>query len=169
MAVRIRILYQFFYPFHFKDGLIKFPADNNKKQYLLCDKKGLLQVNRNYLFLKRFTSKEEKRRLQPAIYLKKSFKQFDYISTDNKLNFIDTLNDNDNLSLSEIFGLYALFNSTVYDKYYRILDGGTQVNAGEINSMPVPGRQLINQLGDKLRCSGDLSTEFCDNLIEEVV
>lgn len=158
-----------FYPCHFNNGFINFPVDTDKKQFILKDKKSLLQDNKDYLFLKRFTSKEEKRRLQPAIYLHDSFNEFDYISTDNKLNFIDIINKNDSLTVSEIYGLFVLFNSSLYDQYYRILDGSTQVNAGEINSMPVPDRNSLKQLGDKFISSNNFTTESCDKLLGELI
>ena len=158
-----------FYPCHFNNGFVNFPVDTDKKQFILKDKDGLLQDNKDYLFLKRFTTKEEKRRLQPAIYLHDSFSEYNYISTDNKLNFIDTINKNDCLTVSEIYGLFVLFNSTLYDMYYRILDGSTQVNAGEINSIPVPGRSSLKQLGDKIINSNDFTTDNCDKLLGELI
>lgn len=158
-----------FYPCHFNEGLVKFPVDTDKQQYILKDKASLLQENKNFLFLKRFTSKEEKRRLQPAIYLHDSLNEFNYISTDNKINFIDTINKNDYLTLSEIYGLFALFNSTLYDTYYRILDGSTQVNASEINSMPVPDRNSLKKLGNKIIHSSNLTTNYCDKILGELI
>ena len=44
-----------------------------------------------------------------------------------------------------VYGLYVLFNSTLYDEYYRILNGSTQVNSTEINSMPVTNLEEIQQ------------------------
>ena len=158
-----------FYPCHFNEGLVKFPVVTDKQQYILKDKASLLQDNKNFLFLKRFTSKEEKRRLQPAIYLHDSLNEFNYISTDNKINFIDTINKNDYLTLSEIYGLFALFNSTLYDRYYRILDGSTQVNASEINSMPVPDRNSLKHLGNKIIHSSNLTTQYCDKILGELI
>lgn len=158
-----------FYPCHFNEGFVKFPVDTDKKQFILKDKSSLLQDNKNFLFLKRFTSKEEERRLQPAIYLHDSLNEFNYISTDNKINFIDTINKNDYLTLPEIYGLFALFNSTIYDMYYRILDGSTQVNASEINSMPVPDRNSLKQLGNKIIHSSNLTTPYCDKILGELI
>jgi len=158
-----------FYPCHFREGFVEFPVDTDKQQFLLKDKPSLLQTNKDFLFLKRFTSKEEKRRLQPAIYLHDSLSHFNYISTDNKINFIDTINKNDYLTLPEIYGLFVLFNSTLYDKYYRILDGSTQVNASEINSMPVPDRDSLKYLGDKIIQSSNLTTHYCDKILGELI
>ena len=82
--------------------------------------------NKNYLFVKRFTAKEEHRRLQCGVYLAKDFPQYKKISTQNKINFIDGVMTE--LSECLVYGLYVLFNSTLYDKYYRILNGSTRVN-----------------------------------------
>ena len=158
-----------FYPYHFNEGYVKFPVDTDKKQFILEEKASLLQDNKNFLFLKRFSSKEEKRRLQPAIYLHDTLNEFSYISTDNKINFIDTINKNDYLTLPELYGLFALFNSTLYDKYYRILDGSTQVNASEINSMPVPDRNSLKELGTKIIQSNNLTTQYCDKILGDLI
>ena len=49
--------------------------------------------------------------------------------------------------------------------YYRILNGSTQVNSTEINSIPVPSREVIKKIGDALIKSPSLSTEECDRVI----
>ena len=43
------------------------------------------------------------------------------------------------LSECVVYGLYVLFNSTLYDCYYRILNGSTQVNSTEVNSIEYAG------------------------------
>ena len=98
------------------------------------------------------------------MYFAKDFPQYDLISTQNKINFIDGVT-----ALSEciIRGLYVLFNSTMYDTYYRILNGSTQVNSTEINCMPVPDIEVIKVLGQKLQETSDISSENCDRLMEE--
>lgn len=62
-----------------------------------------------------------------------------------------------------------LFNSTLYDTYYRMLNGSTQVNATEINSMPVPDIESIQEMGRKLMGTEDLSEKNCDLILEEVL
>lgn len=153
-----------FYAQHIKDGEINFPI-RKESEYVVTEQKGLTQENRNYLFVKRFTAKEEKRRLQCGIYLSKNFPEYDRISTQNKINFIDGIEKG--LSECIVYGLYVLFNSSVYDLYYRILNGSTQVNSTEINSMPVPNYEIIKSLGKKLMLSKDLSENNCNKLLEE--
>lgn len=152
-----------FYPQHLKNGRVEFPVQR-EKEYIVTDRAGLLQNNENYLFVKRFTAKEERRRLQSAIYLAKNFADYVKISTQNKLNFIDGVS----IELSEclVYGLYVLFNSTLYDVYYRILNGSTQVNSTEINAMPVPSLGIIQSMGRKLMQAQDLSESKCDEILE---
>lgn len=153
-----------FYSRHIKDGKVAFPAGIDN-EYVSNEKRGLLQENRNYLFVKRFTSKEEKRRLQSGVYLRRKNPDYKYISTQNKINFID---GKEELSECTVYGLYVLFNSSLYDSYYRILNGSTQVNSTEINAMPIPRLEIIQILGRKLLKSKDMSEGNCDTILDEV-
>lgn len=150
-----------FYPHHIQNGRVVFPIGENNK-FLVTTKIGLLQPNKNYLFVKRFTTKEEYKRLQCGIYLAKNFSTFTKISTQNKLNFVDGdfyLTDN------IVYGLYVLFNSRFYDCYYRILNGSTQVNSTEINQMPVPSLDIIESMGRDLLGQNNLSDNTCDHIL----
>ncbi len=151
-----------FYAHHLKKGQVQFQL-GKEPEYLVTTQKGLLQKNSNYLFVKRFTAKEEPRRLQCAIYLARNFPQFTHISTDNKLNFIC---GQDELSEDVVYGLYVLFNSTLYDRYYRLLNGSTQVNATEINAMPVPPLKTIAAMGEALMQGHDLYEAACDQILQ---
>ncbi|MBP3666896.1 MAG: N-6 DNA methylase [Clostridia bacterium] len=150
------------YSQHIKDGRVVFPTQR-ENEYISAQKDGLIQKNKNYLFVKRFTAKEEKRRFQCGIYLADDLPEYDYISTQNKLNFIESLQND--MSINTAYGLYVLFNSTIYDKYYRILDGSTQVNSTEVNSMPVPSLESIEKMGAELIKADDLSVNTCDKII----
>lgn len=152
-----------FYAQHIKNGKVYFPIQK-EKEYVVTDKRGLLQDNKNYLFVKRFTAKEEPRRLQCGIYLANDFPKYKKISTQNKINFIDGLLTE--MSECVVYGLYVLFNSTIYDQYYRILNGSTQVNSTEINSMPVPDMNTIQEMGKLLMKSKDYSEDSCNLILE---
>lgn len=152
-----------FYSQHIKQGEVKFPIKKDN-EYILTEQKGLMQENKNYLFVKRFTAKEEPRRLQCGVYLSKKFPQYEKISTQNKINFIDGLLTE--MSECLVYGLYVLFNSTIYDEYYRILNGSTQVNSTEINCMPVPELDVIQEMGRKIMKSKDFSEESCNLIME---
>ena len=68
-----------------------------------------------------------------------------------------------------MYGLYVIFNSTLYDEYYRILNGSTQVNSTEINAMPVPDLESIQEMGRKLMKSKDMSENNCNMILEGTV
>lgn len=153
-----------FYSHHIIKGEVHFPVQK-ENEYILTKQKGLTQDNKNYLFVKRFTSKEETRRLQCGVYLAKNFPEYKKISTQNKINFIDGFNTE--MSECLVYGLYVLFNSTIYDEYYRILNGSTQVNSTEINSMPVPELDDIREMGNKILKSNDFSETNCNLILQE--
>lgn len=150
-----------FYSQHIQDGKVIFPI-GKEHEYIVTDQLGLLQPNVNYLFVKRFTAKEEHRRLQCGVYLARKYPDYSKISTQNKINFICGLKE---LSECVVYGLYVLFNSTLYDSYYRILNGSTQVNSTEINSMPVPPLESIELLGKELIKLRDMTEMGCDKIL----
>jgi adenine-specific DNA-methyltransferase len=152
-----------FYSQHIKQGKVEFPI-KKEHEYVVTEQKGLMQDNKNYLFVKRFTAKEEPRRLQCGVYLAKRFPQYKKISTQNKINFVDGVLTE--MSECLVYGLYVLFNSTLYDEYYRILNGSTQVNSTEINAMPVPDLEAIQEMGRKLLKSKDYSETNCNLILE---
>ena len=154
-----------FYSQHIKDGKVVFPA-GKENEYIVTNQSGLLQKNTNYLFVKRFTAKEEKRRLQCGVYLARKHPEYTEISTQNKINFVCGLRE---LSECVVYGLYVLFNSTLYDCYYRILNGSTQVNSTEINTMPVPPMNIIEAMGKELLHIKDMSEEACDRILRNYI
>ena len=95
---------------------------------------------------------------------KVSFPGYQFISTQNKINFIDGEKE---LSECTVYGLYVLFNSTLYDSYYRILNGSTQINSTEVNAMPIPNMLQIQEMGRMLIKSKDFSEENCDEILQE--
>lgn len=154
-----------FYSQHIRNGKVDFPI-GKEHEYIATNRSGLLQKNTNYLFVKRFTAKEEHRRLQCGVYLARQHPEYAQISTQNKINFICGLRD---LSECAVYGLYVLFNSTLYDCYYRILNGSTQVNSTEVNSMPVPPINTIEAMGKELISVQDMSEKVCDQILRSFI
>lgn len=151
--------YPLFYSCHIKEGKVIWPV-GKQGEFILTQKTGLLQPNGNYLFVKRFTSKEEKRRLQCGMYRQKDYPQFQFISTQNKINYIACQ------SLCVLYGLYALLGSSLYDQYYRILNGSTQVNSTEVNQIPVPARHIIEAMGNELM-KLSITEQNCNKIVEK--
>lgn len=156
-----------FYSQHIREGKVNHNPSGKEYEWIIDEKPSLLQKNKNYVFCKRFTAKEEKRRLQCGVYIASDFADYIVIGTQNKINYIDSIDGSD-MDLPTIYGLFALFNTTLYDMYYRILNGSTQVNSTEVNSIPVPPIRLIKEIGKALLGTGDLTTDNCDRIVMEV-
>lgn len=150
---------------HIHDGKIMFPV-GKEHEYIVTTRKGLLQKNTNYLFVKRLATKEADRCLQCGVYLARNYPEYAEISTQNNINFIC---GDQELSECIVYGLYVLFNSTLYDRYYRILNGTTQVSSIEVNSMPVPPISIIESMGKELICLNNMSTQACDKILENYI
>lgn len=133
---------------HITSQQITWPMNHSfrKPQHILNipQTKTLLVENTNYVLLRRFSAKEEQRRLVAAPYLAD---QFDYalIGLENHLNFI--YRRDGEMSKAEAVGLSALLNSGLIDRYFRISNGNTQVNATELRALPLPPLQVITAIG----------------------
>lgn len=157
-----------FWAYNFGDNnTLSFPIHDDKKpQHIDKSKESLGQLvkNKNYIFVKRFSAKEEPRRIQPAIYDSTQF-NFDHIGIENHLNYIVKINGE--MSKVELYGLFTILNSSVLDKYFRILNGSTQVNANEMNAIPFPRMEDILEIGSEAIKLKNLTTENCDNIISK--
>lgn len=150
---------------NFENYNITFPITNDKKpQYILNNKntEGLLLPNKNYLLIKRFTSKEENKRIQCALYFSGDF-NYNKIGIENHLNYI--VKEKEDISKEELYGLFAIFNSSFIDRYYRILDGSTQVNAMEMNNLPLPALNDIRRIGRQVIEHSNITVQYCDDII----
>lgn len=156
-----------FYSQHIRNGRVHHQPSGKEYDWIIDTKPSLIQRNKNYVFCKRFTAKEERRRLQCGVYLPGDFKEYQFIGTQNKINFVDKT-DGSEMDLPTTYGIFALLNSTLFDMYYRILNGSTQVNSTEINSIPIPPVSTIQRIGERVIKSNDLSTDNCDRILLEV-
>ncbi len=110
---------------------------------ITLERKLVLQ-NSNFVLLRRFSSKEQNRRLISAPLLKKQI-DFRFIGIENHLNYIyKTAGE---LKDIEAIGISAILNSSVVDNYFRIINGNTQVNATEIRNLPLPSAGIIREIG----------------------
>jgi adenine-specific DNA-methyltransferase len=123
------------------------PVHKNGKPvaFRYCDEslRHLLPV-KNCVLVRRFSAKEEKRRLTAACLLRTQF-PYSYVGIENHLNYI--YHAERELSEREVYGIAALFNSTLFDRYFRIISGNTQVNATEIRTLRFPDLQALGKIG----------------------
>jgi adenine-specific DNA-methyltransferase len=154
-----------FWPCNITNNYVVYSGQNDKRPNFIKREAGSLLVkNENYIFLKRFTSKEQKKRLQCGIYFKEQY-PFDKIGIENHLNYIKKIEGS--MTRTEIYGIFTFLNSNYIERYFRILNGNTQVNANEINFMPLPDNSAIIGIGNKILNHDFISPEVCDDVINE--
>ena len=129
---------------------VTFPIQTRKPQYISisASEKSLLVPNRNYVLLRRFSAKEEARRLVAAPWLKSTVGS-SLLGIENHLNYIYSMRDE--MSEDEALGLAALLNTELLDTYFRVSSGNTQVSATELRAMPLPPREMIVSIGHRVR------------------
>lgn len=137
---------------------------SNKSQYINVTEvsKKILIPNKNYVFLRRFSSKDDKSRLIAAPYFARSTED-KLIGVENKLNYIYRVNGE--LRRNEAVGISALLNSLIFDTYFRTFNGNVNVSATEIRLMPFPKIEEIRDIGDRLISQNDFSQEIINKLV----
>ncbi len=141
----------------------KYPLDKfDKPQAILANDSSLLVPNANYVLLRRFSAKEDKRRLVSAPFIGEDF-EFEQIGFENHLNVI--FRRKGTLSISETIGLSAILNSALVDRYFRIVNGNTQVNAAELRILPLPTLEVIRNIGIEIQKTDDYEPEKVDSII----
>ena len=121
-------------------GKCVFPVKIGKAQYVSKNAKNLLLKNENTVFLKRLSAKEESRRLQSCVYIKQDDQE--YMSVENHVNYLQH-KDGTPISIEEAEWINDLLMSDEYDVYFRMISGSTQVNAGDLNYLPVKRREAV--------------------------
>lgn len=138
----------------------------NKGQYIRITEqsKSILIPNKNYILLRRFSSKDDKSRLIAAPYFC-NYAEANFIGVENKLNYI--YRKNGHLERTEIVGLCALLNSQLFDSYFRIFNGNVNVSATELREITLPPLETIKEIGNQIILSNNFSAENVNNVVNE--
>ncbi|HLP88110.1 MAG TPA: BsuBI/PstI family type II restriction endonuclease [Nostocaceae cyanobacterium] len=152
------------YPTHFGAGYINYPKDTKKNQALLVTEQtiNILIPNEHYVLTKRFSTKEEKKRIVAVVYDSSKIK-VDSIGFENHLNYFHIQGRGLDLTLAK--GLAVYLNSTLVDLFFRLFNGHTQVNATDLRSLKYPKLEQLYLLGEQVGLEFLTQTEI-DELIE---
>lgn len=151
---------------HVKPMAVTWPLDRHKPEYIKrAGAETLLVPNKNYVLLRRFSAKEEARRLTAAQYIAAHF-DIPEVGLENHLNYIHR--PSGSLTEDEAWGLSALYNSRILDTYFRAVNGNTQVSATELRAMPLPPRDTIIALGRRVKNLPD-PLDGLDDLVMRLV
>lgn len=153
------------YPCHFDGGVITWPKIPSRKPNAIVanrDSRALLVPAGYYVFTKRFSSKEERRRIVAAVFDPKRTVA-ESIGIENHINYFHC--EGNGIDRHFAYGLAAFLNSTPVDRYFRQFNGHTQVNATDLRALRYPSRATLLLLGRRFARKSQLA----QNAIDEIV
>lgn len=135
------------YPGHFASGVLSWPRADFKKANgieINEDTRRWLFPPGHYVAVKRFTAKEEKRRVVAMLVDPALLPQSPY-GFENHLNIYHE--NRGPLPEDVARGLVAFLNTQAVDDWFREFNGHTQVNATDLRSLSYPTRVKLIELG----------------------
>jgi adenine-specific DNA-methyltransferase len=156
-----------YYPANMKAGGVVWPAETRKPQAIqVCpETDGLLLPAGRYVIVKRFTAKEERRRLVPAV-LNAEDVSAQRVGIENHLNYFHRAGAA--LGALEAYGLAAFLGSSLVDEYFRQFSGHTQVNASDLRSLRYPDAATLRAMRRRVRGRLDNQREI-DQVVREAL
>lgn len=135
------------YPCHMKDGRIVWPRHDSKKPNAIAineETKRWLYPRATYVVVRRFSSKEESRRVVASVVRAEDF-QSEMVGFENHLNVFHRRKGG--LPEDVAYGLAAFLNSDHVDALVRRFSGHTQINAADLRSLKYPSLGQLLRLG----------------------
>ncbi|MDW4068218.1 Eco57I restriction-modification methylase domain-containing protein [Staphylococcus saprophyticus] len=137
----------YIFPEHFnsENMTIEWPKVNIKKfNYINFDYKikNKLRAAGNYVVVKRFSSKEEDKRIVASLIPESVSPS--YIAFDNKVNYFHINKNGLDINLAK--GLCVYLNTETFDNLFREYSGSTQVNVSDLKSLPYPTKDQLLKL-----------------------
>lgn len=156
------------YPGHLVNGFVEWPRSECRKPESLAITSStteLLVPASTYVLVKRFSAKEESRRVVAAVYDPERVNS-GMVGFENHLNYYHR----NGYGLPSLLakGLAVFLNSTLADLYFRLFNGHTQVNATDLRSLRYPTVEQLESLGARVGAVFP-GQEDLDRIIEEVV
>jgi hypothetical protein len=151
------------YPAHFSSNGATWPIEGMKKPNAIernADTEKWLYPNGFYCVVRRFSSKEEKRRIMASVVEPWIFGEAPMLGFENHLNLFHE--NKRGLSERLARGLAVFLNTTAVDEYFRRFNGHTQVNATDLKLMKYPSRDALIQLGEWAMQHGTLTQDQID-------
>ena len=150
---------------HVERMAVRWPI-NKKREHIAAtgETAWMLVPNSTMVVMRRFSPKEDERRITAAPYLAKSLPGT-LIGLENHINYV--YRPDVEISTNEALGLAAYLNCRIVDQYFRSTVGNTQVNATDLRKMPVPPLSQLSEIGEKVGNAKSLTA--IDNAVESVL
>jgi adenine-specific DNA-methyltransferase len=150
------------YPGHFNGTGLQWPKPGFKKPNAIRDTMATrkwLYPNGFYAVVRRFSSKEERRRIVANV-IDPARLPAAMIGIENHLNVFHTKRQPISEDLAH--GLATYLNATAVDTYFRRFNGHTQVNATDLRAMRYPSRDALITLGQWAKTRASVSQDEID-------
>ncbi len=137
------------YPGHFSSSGTTWPIEGMKKPNAIernADTEKWLYPSGFYCVVRRFSSKEEKRRIVASVVEPGAFSDAHVLGFENHLNLFHE--NKRGLPERLARGLAVFLNTTAVDQNFRRFNGHTQVNATDLKLMKYPSREALIELGE---------------------
>jgi adenine-specific DNA-methyltransferase len=145
------------YSAHFHHGAVVWPNAKTRKPNAIAitDATSNLLVHAGfYVLTKRFSTKEEIRRVVAALFDPQLVNAAS-VGFDNKLNYFHRLGSGMDPRLAR--GLTVFLNSRMVDEFFRLFSGHTQVNVADLRRLRYPSITQLHALSDAVQSLGDQS------------
>lgn len=142
------------YPSHLEGAQVRWPQQGRRKPNALAasdETRALLLPNETFVIVKRFTAKEERRRVVAAVARPEDIPG-DFVAFENHLNVYHS--DNRGLPEASAWGLAAFLNSSTVDTFVRQFSGHTQINATDLRNLGYPSIGELEALGESVLVDG---------------
>lgn len=142
------------YPAHLSSGVVLWPLSEGRKPNAIEISDGteaLLSPAGTYVVVKRFTAKEEERRVVASV-VQDADARNGFFAFENHLNVFHSRGAGFDADVA--WGLSLFLNSSVVDRYVRQFSGHTQINATDLRELRYPSVDVLRLLGEKVTSSG---------------
>ena len=137
------------YPGHFAGQTTQWPKEGQKRGNAIKlndDTRKWLYPNGFYTVVRRFSSKEEPRRIMASVVSPEAFPDAKLLGFENHLNVFHQ--DKGGMPKTLAYGLSVFLNTTAVDENFRRFNGHTQVNATDLRFMKYPTKRILCELGE---------------------
>lgn len=158
------------YPGHFSGQVVEWPKPGAKKPNAIvrnAETEKWLYPNGYYVVVRRFSSKEEKRRVMASVVYPDAFNSSPKLGFENHLNVFHSGKEGIPENLAH--GLAVFLNSTAVDEQFRLFSGHTQVNATDLRLLKYPSREVLIRLGVWAKSQAEVTQRKIDQKIESLL
>ena len=158
------------YPGHFRRGGTQWPKDGMKRGnaiVLNAATRRWLYPNGVYAVTRRFSAKEERRRVVATVVRPDAFPDAPMLGFENHLNVFHE--DRRGLPEHLAYGLAAYLNTSAVDDHFRRFSGHTQVNATDLRLIKYPSRTALIALGKWAHAQRQITQPMLDDKLTMLI